>query len=92
MAERQTLTNGPLARRTCGLTSPWLPSLGRASANRAVIRQAGSKGLAQIATDATQLAERARHGMLTPAEFAEGTFMVTNLGGVASAAIGLVQW
>jgi pyruvate dehydrogenase E2 component (dihydrolipoamide acetyltransferase) len=45
-----------------------------------IIREAESKGLAQIATEAKDLAERARNKKLKPEEFQGGTFSVSNLG------------
>jgi pyruvate dehydrogenase E2 component (dihydrolipoamide acetyltransferase) len=45
-----------------------------------IIRRAETKGLAQIATEAKDLAERARTRKLKPDEFQGGTFSVSNLG------------
>ena len=45
-----------------------------------IIRAAETKGLAQIATEAKDLAERARTRKLKPEEFQGGTFSVSNLG------------
>ena len=45
-----------------------------------IIRQAELKSLAQIATEAKDLAERARTRKLKPEEFMGGTFSVSNLG------------
>jgi pyruvate dehydrogenase E2 component (dihydrolipoamide acetyltransferase) len=45
-----------------------------------IIRQAEVKGLAQIATEAKDLAERARTKKLKPEEFQGGTFSISNLG------------
>ena len=45
-----------------------------------IIRKAQGKGLAQIATEAKDLAERARSRKLKPEEFQGGTFTVSNLG------------
>jgi pyruvate dehydrogenase E2 component (dihydrolipoamide acetyltransferase) len=45
-----------------------------------IIRQAELKSLAQIATEAKDLAERARGKKLKPEEFIGGTFSVSNLG------------
>ena len=45
-----------------------------------IIRAAETKGLAQIATEAKDLAERARTKKLKPEEFQGGTFTVSNLG------------
>ena len=45
-----------------------------------IIRKAEQKGLAQIATEAKDLAERARTRKLKPDEFQGGTFSVSNLG------------
>jgi pyruvate dehydrogenase E2 component (dihydrolipoamide acetyltransferase) len=45
-----------------------------------IIRSAETKGLAQIATEAKDLAERARTKKLKPDEFQGGTFTVSNLG------------
>ena len=45
-----------------------------------IIRKADTKGLAQIATEAKDLAARARDRKLKPEEFQGGTFSVSNLG------------
>ncbi|MFZ3005862.1 MAG: 2-oxo acid dehydrogenase subunit E2, partial [Phenylobacterium sp.] len=45
-----------------------------------IIRAAETKGLAQIATEAKDLAARARTRKLKPEEFQGGTFSVSNLG------------
>jgi pyruvate dehydrogenase E2 component (dihydrolipoamide acetyltransferase) len=45
-----------------------------------IIRSAETKGLAQIAAEAKDLAERARARKLKPEEFQGGTFTVSNLG------------
>ena len=45
-----------------------------------IVRAAETKGLAQIATEAKDLAERARNRKLKPEEFQGGTFSVSNLG------------
>jgi pyruvate dehydrogenase E2 component (dihydrolipoamide acetyltransferase) len=45
-----------------------------------IIRSAELKGLAQIATEAKDLAARARNKKLKPEEFQGGTFSVSNLG------------
>lgn len=45
-----------------------------------IIRAAETKGLAQIATEAKDLAERARSRKLKPEEFQGGTFSISNLG------------
>ena len=45
-----------------------------------ILRAAETKGLAQIATEAKDLAERARTKKLKPEEFQGGTFTVSNLG------------
>jgi pyruvate dehydrogenase E2 component (dihydrolipoamide acetyltransferase) len=45
-----------------------------------IIRKAETKGLAQIATEAKDLAERARTRKLKPEEFQGGTFSISNLG------------
>ncbi len=45
-----------------------------------IIREAENKGLAQIAKEAKDLAERARSKKLKPEEFQGGTFSVSNLG------------
>ena len=45
-----------------------------------IIRSAETKGLARIATEAKDLAERARTKKLKPEEFQGGTFSVSNLG------------
>jgi pyruvate dehydrogenase E2 component (dihydrolipoamide acetyltransferase) len=48
----------------------------------AVIRDAEKKSLGDLAKAARDLADRARSGRLTPDDMADGTFTVTNLGGV----------
>jgi pyruvate dehydrogenase E2 component (dihydrolipoamide acetyltransferase) len=48
----------------------------------AVIKDADRKSLGEIAKAARDLAERARVGKLSPDDMADGTFTVTNLGGV----------
>jgi pyruvate dehydrogenase E2 component (dihydrolipoamide acetyltransferase) len=45
-----------------------------------IIRAAETKGLAQIAAEAKDLAERARSKKLKPEEFQGGTFSISNLG------------
>ena len=45
-----------------------------------IIRNAEQKGLAQIAAEAKDLAERARTKKLKPEEYLGGTFSVSNLG------------
>src|SRR3569623_1892017 len=45
-----------------------------------IIRAAETKGLAQIATEMKDLAERARTRKLKPEEFQGGTFSVSNMG------------
>ena len=45
-----------------------------------IIRSAETKGLAQIAAEAKDLAERARTKKLKPEEFQGGTFSISNLG------------
>ncbi|WP_372786110.1 pyruvate dehydrogenase complex dihydrolipoamide acetyltransferase [Phenylobacterium sp.] len=45
-----------------------------------IIRMAETKGLAQIAAEAKDLAERARTKKLKPEEFQGGTFSISNLG------------
>jgi pyruvate dehydrogenase E2 component (dihydrolipoamide acetyltransferase) len=45
-----------------------------------VIRDAGRKGLAEIASEARDLAGRARAGRLRPEEYQGGTFTISNLG------------
>jgi pyruvate dehydrogenase E2 component (dihydrolipoamide acetyltransferase) len=45
-----------------------------------IIRAAETKGLAEIAKEAKDLAERARNRKLKPEEFQGGTFSVSNLG------------
>lgn len=45
-----------------------------------IIKDADSKGLAQIAADVKDLAGRAKAGKLKPEEFTGGTFTVSNLG------------
>ena len=48
----------------------------------AVIKDADKKSLGDLAKAARDLAERARAGRLSPDEMADGTFTVTNLGGL----------
>ncbi|HXZ43396.1 MAG TPA: dihydrolipoamide acetyltransferase family protein [archaeon] len=48
----------------------------------AVIKDADRKTLGDLARAAKDLAERARSGQLTPDDMADGTFTVTNLGGL----------
>lgn len=48
----------------------------------AVIRDADRKSLGDLAKAASDLAERARAGRLAPDDMADGTFTVTNLGGL----------
>jgi pyruvate dehydrogenase E2 component (dihydrolipoamide acetyltransferase) len=55
-------------------------SLGEGGLIVPVIRDAGHKGLAEIARDRQDLAARARANQLAAAEVAGGTFTVTNLG------------
>ncbi len=45
-----------------------------------IIRQAESKGLADISVEAKSLAERARNKKLKPSEFEGGSFSISNLG------------
>jgi pyruvate dehydrogenase E2 component (dihydrolipoamide acetyltransferase) len=45
-----------------------------------IIRSAETKGLAQIATEMKDLAQRARDRKLKPEEFQGGTFSISNLG------------
>ena len=45
-----------------------------------VIRDAGSKGLAEISREMKALAEKARAGKLLPEEYQGGTFSISNLG------------
>lgn len=45
-----------------------------------VVRDAAHKGVAQIAAEIKDLAERAREGRLVPAEVRDGTFTISNLG------------
>ena len=47
-----------------------------------VLRDADRKNIIQIAVELAQLADRARHGKLGPADLQGGTFTVTNLGGI----------
>lgn len=49
-----------------------------------VVRHADRKGLAQLAKDITDLAERARSKKLSPEEVQGGTFTITNHGGFGS--------
>jgi pyruvate dehydrogenase E2 component (dihydrolipoamide acetyltransferase) len=48
----------------------------------AVIKNADKKSLGDLAKEAQALAERARSGRLAPDDVADGTFTVTNLGGL----------
>ncbi|HWU39748.1 MAG TPA: dihydrolipoamide acetyltransferase family protein [Candidatus Acidoferrum sp.] len=48
----------------------------------AVIKDADKKSLGDLAKSAKDLAERGRAGRLTPDEMADGTFTVSNLGGL----------
>jgi pyruvate dehydrogenase E2 component (dihydrolipoamide acetyltransferase) len=58
-----------------------------------VIRDADRKGLASIAAELTELAERARSGKLAVAEMQGGTFTITNLGGLGTTAFTpIVRW
>ena len=45
-----------------------------------IIKDAGSKGLATISSEARDLVAKARSGKLTPEEFQGGTFTISNLG------------
>lgn len=47
-----------------------------------VVRSAGSLDVVKIASRVRDLADRARVGRLSPDDFADGTFTVTNLGGL----------
>ena len=47
-----------------------------------VVRSAGSLDVVKIASKVRELADRARVGRLSPDDFADGTFTVTNLGGL----------
>jgi pyruvate dehydrogenase E2 component (dihydrolipoamide acetyltransferase) len=47
-----------------------------------VIRDVDQKNLVQIATELTELAEKARQKRLEPAQFKGGTFTISNLGGL----------
>ncbi len=47
-----------------------------------VIRDVDEKGLAQIARELSELAEKARDGSIEPGEMKGGTFTVTNIGGI----------
>ena len=47
-----------------------------------VVRSAGSLDVVKIASKVRDLADRARAGRLSPDDFADGTFTVTNLGGL----------
>ena len=47
-----------------------------------VIRGAETLGIVEIATQVRSLAERAREGKLRVDDYADGTFTVTNLGGL----------
>ena len=45
-----------------------------------IVRDADNKGLATIASEIKDLAERARHGKLAPAEYEGGSMTISNLG------------
>jgi pyruvate dehydrogenase E2 component (dihydrolipoamide acetyltransferase) len=60
-------------------TSPW-PSAIDGGLITPIIRAAETKGLAQIAVEAKDLAARARDKKLKPEEFQGGTFSVSNMG------------
>jgi len=49
-----------------------------------VIHDADGKGLLAISREAKELSSRAKSGGLTPNDFADGTFTVTNLGAYGS--------
>ena len=56
------------------------------------ILDAGAKTLVQIASEARDLAERAKRGNLKPREITDGTFCVTNLGAYGvETLIGIIQ-
>jgi pyruvate dehydrogenase E2 component (dihydrolipoamide acetyltransferase) len=55
-----------------------------------IIRAAETKGLAQIATEMKDLAERARNKKLKPEEYQGGTFSVSNLGMFGIGAFGSI--
>jgi pyruvate dehydrogenase E2 component (dihydrolipoamide acetyltransferase) len=48
----------------------------------AVIKDADKKSLGDLAKEAQELGKRARSGRLAPDDMADGTFTVTNLGGL----------
>ena len=47
-----------------------------------VIRDVDKKNIVELATELTQLSQKARDKKLTPAEMEGGTFTITNLGGI----------
>jgi pyruvate dehydrogenase E2 component (dihydrolipoamide acetyltransferase) len=47
-----------------------------------VIKDAGQKGLLQIARELTELSGKAREGKLAPADMSGGTFTISSLGGI----------
>jgi pyruvate dehydrogenase E2 component (dihydrolipoamide acetyltransferase) len=51
-----------------------------------VIRDADKKGIAELAKELAELAEKARAGKLMPDEMRGGTFTITNLGGIGGTA------
>jgi pyruvate dehydrogenase E2 component (dihydrolipoamide acetyltransferase) len=58
-----------------------------------VVRDAGRKNVAQLASELAALAEKARSKKLMPEEMEGGTFTVSNLGGIGGAAFSpIVYW
>ena len=51
-----------------------------------VIRDADRKSVAEIATESSDLARKAREGKLSPAEMQGGTFSISSLGGIGGTA------
>jgi pyruvate dehydrogenase E2 component (dihydrolipoamide acetyltransferase) len=51
-----------------------------------VIKNADTKGLAEIARELTELSETARAGKLTPGDMSGGTFTISSLGGIGGTA------
>ncbi len=58
-----------------------------------VLRDADSKGLAEIAAEVGELAKRAREKKLSPGEMQGGTFSISSLGGIGGTAFTpIVNW
>ena len=58
----------------------WNSSIRSSSVTTPIIRDADSKGVAQIATEIRELAGRARQKKLQPEEYTGATFSISNLG------------